>query len=126
MACKFWTTSLKLSGMRRSRCCAVLLIVLFALAVVPGIVEAAENAYHLVLHGDLAHSSLPGHSPFNQQEHGCGAGCHLCSCCHSPLFEYSAVGVLAAPLTDAGVPPAVGPTSIDSGFLTAPEDPPRV
>ena len=110
--------------MRGSRYCAVLLIALFALAVVPGLAEASENVYHLVMHGDLAHSSQPGHLPYNQ-EHGCGIGCHICSCCHSPFFEKSAPVRLIAPRFLAGTPPVSGRTSIGSGFLTAPEEPPR-
>lgn len=110
--------------MRGARLSAVLLIGLLATAVVPGFVEATENAFHLVVHGDLAHSSRPGHLPFDQ-EHGCSPGCHLCSCCHSPLLEHSgppALFALRIPTSLSRVPFSL-PTA--RGYAQAPQQPPR-
>ena len=114
-----------LREMRGARYYAVLLIALLALAVMPGLVEAGENVYHLVIHGDLAHSSEPGHTPFNQ-EHGCSTGCHLCSCCHSQILDYTAKVMISEPLIPASSSSGYGPAPVVSGFLSTPKEPPRV
>jgi hypothetical protein len=110
--------------MRGARVYAVLLIGLLAMAVVPGFVEATENAVHLVLHGDLAHSSRPGHLPFDQ-EHGCAPGCHLCSCCHSPLLEHYGQPALFASRVPTSLFRVPGSLPTAPGYAQAPQQPPR-
>jgi hypothetical protein len=91
----------------------------------PGGVELAENVSHLVLHGDFAHDgTAPGHTPFNE-EHGCGGGFHLCSCCHSQSPNSSAAFQVASPGFSFKAAPADRPSSAGAGFPQSLKNPPR-
>jgi hypothetical protein len=63
---------------------ARLLVVVLILGLTPGLLEAAENVWHLVATGHSAHAPDQGadHSP-EGDEHGCSGAFHLCSCHHS-------------------------------------------
>lgn len=104
-----------------------LLVLVLALALTPGLTEAAENLWHLATAGHGAHSLEHGedHAP-EGAEHGCTGTFHLCSCHHTPP------SALAAPATGAPAPEIeVRPARNARGehpdpYLGAPERPPRI
>ncbi|HMB52662.1 MAG TPA: hypothetical protein VKU40_05060 [Thermoanaerobaculia bacterium] len=62
----------------------LLLTLLLVTALVPGLVEVAENAWHQATEGHTAHAADRGgdHAP-EGDEHGCSGTVHVCSCHHS-------------------------------------------
>ena len=74
-----------------------LLVLLLALAMMPGAAELFESAVHLVSEGHVAHavpesgSESDAHHP-EGPEHGCTPTFHLCGC-HASLAFVGPVGV---------------------------------
>tara|TARA_R110002096_G_scaffold361075_3_gene554182 strand:+ start:84757 stop:85089 length:333 start_codon:yes stop_codon:yes gene_type:complete len=62
----------------------IALVVAYMMA--PGVSELSENAVHLVIHGDTAHSGEADHEESTStDEHGCSGSFHVCSCCHATI-----------------------------------------
>lgn len=103
-----------------------LFVLLLAWALVPGGAELAENAYHLAVHGDFAHSEPLGqsHRPFGS-EHGCGGGFHLCSCCHTQPTVSEEKQVLASSRLSTERLSTGALPSVARGFARGLEEPPR-
>ncbi len=56
----------------------------------PGAFEAIEDLLHVAYDGHTAHDA--GHDA-HEREHGCTGTFHVCSCCASPMFVASAIGL---------------------------------
>jgi len=105
---------------------ARLLVAGLVLGLTPGLLEAAENVWHLAATGHSAHAPDRGadHSPAGD-EHGCSGAFHLCSCHHSLASDLvpGIGGSLSAPLgpgaPDAGISVVLEP------YLPGLERPPR-
>jgi hypothetical protein len=69
----------------------MLLVSVLVLLVTPGLIEAAENVWHLAVAGHTAHSPDAGadHQP-TDDEHGCTGSFHLCSCHRTPPSQTEA------------------------------------
>lgn len=106
------------------RLALTLFVLVLAWSMLPGGVELLENASHLVAHGDLAHPSKSGHTPFNP-EHGCGGGFHLCSCCHAQTSETLGDLTVDRPTDHPTVCSLSNRPSLGLGFPQAPTEPPR-
>ena len=57
----------------------------------PGALELAENAIHLLRHGDTAHADTSHAGDRDDDEHGCSGTYHACTCHSSSLFVDNAV-----------------------------------
>lgn len=66
-------------------------VVLIICGITPGLAETAENLWHVVSAGHLAHAAEAGadHAP-DGDEHGCSGTFHLCSC-HVTVASQAAV-----------------------------------
>ena len=65
---------------------AQIIALLVAYMMAPGMSELSENAVHLVMHGDTAHSGEADHeASTSTDEHGCSGSFHVCTCCHATI-----------------------------------------
>jgi len=86
----------------------LLLIMLLALGLAPGLGEVVESAVHLATAGHLAHSDAD-HGDLDDQgsEHGCGTTEHRCGCCASQVVATAPVAtVVGAARVEPGLLPA--------------------
>lgn len=80
-----------------------IVVVVVALAMIPGLGEVAEAAVHLVETGHVTHVSHAhpdGELP-RDAEHGCSGTFHLCTCCARPAFQMTA-RLAVPPCSDPG------------------------
>jgi hypothetical protein len=111
---------------RPMKTAARLLVAVLILGLTPGLLEAAENAWHLAATGHSAHAPDQGadHSP-ESDEHGCSGAFHLCSCHHSLASDLVPVAVGLRP----GAPPrevfGAGAEHVSEPTLPGLERPPR-
>ena len=100
-------------------------VLLLAWSLLPGSVELTENAWHLTVHGDLAHDQArQGHLPFNP-EHGCGGGFHLCSCCHVQSSQYESAAFVDSSAHSGAAFGLARFSSLPQDFFPQLEEPPR-
>lgn len=87
--------------------------------ITPGLIEATENAWHLITTGHTAHSpeAGPDHQP-SDAEHGCTGSFHLCSCHRTPPSQTEGENRLSDGRRAGGAtPPATPPHPSDCPAL---------
>src|SRR5512133_2988090 len=73
----------------------LLLVLILANGLLPGLGEVAEAVVHYAVEGHLAHTDADHGDPCEEgHERGCGTTAHLCSCCPSLTFVASAAGIV--------------------------------
>lgn len=105
----------------RTAICALLVTVVM----MPGALEAAENALHLLAAGHSAHTeAVEGHAE-RGPEHGCTPLMHLCGC-HASLASLDASAPHSPPDPERdGITRPNSPPLLRPGFHTGIERPPR-
>ncbi len=105
----------------------LLLVPALVALLTPGLVEAAENLWHVVESGHAAHAADAGRDHLPQdEEHGCSGTFHLCSCHPTPAGRQTAAGWVTDGLVPAGRRGGgTGGQRLD-GYRTAPFHPPQV
>ena len=95
----------------------------------PGVGELVDDALHFVRTGHTEHSDVhfDGHADTHQtnEEHGCSAAFHLCSCHQSPLFVAAPVVPELQAAAAVAVHPAWLLTDLPEGVREGLARPPR-
>lgn len=104
----------------------LLLVPVLVALLMPGLVEAAENLWHVVEAGHSAHAvdAGRGHMP-QDEEHGCSGTFHLCSCHPAPAWRPTAARRVTSGLAAAGQRGGDADGQRLDGYRTAPFHPPQ-
>lgn len=102
-----------------------LLVLVLVWTLTPGLTEAAENAWHLVAEGHVAHApdAGPEHAP-SGDEHGCSGTFHLCSC-HPSIPANASTAAAERSEAPHRAPPRFAVALPRDPFLAAFDRPPR-